>query len=94
MFASKGTIVHRRDSFRASKILVECVLQHDKIDVLWNTVIEGYEGKQFLSALRFLLLGNEMLEIRWMKRYKHIFQNKDLVEPLKGQDEEFRRLLV
>lgn len=38
-FASKVTIVHRRDEFRASKIMQDRVLAHDKIDVIWNTEI-------------------------------------------------------
>jgi thioredoxin reductase (NADPH) len=38
--ASKVYLVHRRDAFRASKIMQERVLQNEKIDVLWNSVIE------------------------------------------------------
>lgn len=43
-FASKVTIVHRRDEFRASKIMQERVLAHDKIEVLWNTEIDEILG--------------------------------------------------
>ena len=38
-FASKVTIVHRRDEFRASKIMQERALNHPKISVLWNSSI-------------------------------------------------------
>src|SRR5687768_2726065 len=45
-FASKVTVVHRRDEFRASKIMQERVLAHDKIDVLWNTEVREIHGSK------------------------------------------------
>jgi thioredoxin reductase (NADPH) len=39
-FASKIFLIHRRDQFRASKIMAERVLAHDKIEVVWDTVVE------------------------------------------------------
>jgi thioredoxin reductase (NADPH) len=38
-FASKVTLVHRRDSFRGSKIMQEKALAHPKIEVAWNSVV-------------------------------------------------------
>ncbi len=41
---SKVTIIHRRDQFRASKIMSDRVLQHPKITVTWNSVVEEILG--------------------------------------------------
>ena len=43
-FASKVYVIHRRDKFRASKIMQDRVLKHPKIEVLWDTVIDDVLG--------------------------------------------------
>lgn len=43
-FASKVYIVHRRDEFRASKIMAERALANEKIEVKWNSVIDEVLG--------------------------------------------------
>lgn len=45
-FASKVTIVHRRDEFRASKIMQERVFENEKIEIMWNTGIREILGSQ------------------------------------------------
>ena len=45
-FASKVTLVHRRDELRSEKILANRLLAHDKIDVLWDTVLEEVIGDE------------------------------------------------
>ena len=43
-FATKVTIIHRREEFRASKIMQQRALDNDKIEVVWNTVVEEVLG--------------------------------------------------
>lgn len=50
-FASKVTVVHRRDEFRASKIMAERVLAHDKIEVLWDTVVTEIHGDSSVTGV-------------------------------------------
>jgi thioredoxin reductase (NADPH) len=50
-FASKVTVVHRRDSFRASTIMAERVLNHPKIDVVWNSVVDEVVGDGVVTGV-------------------------------------------
>ncbi|MFN8613820.1 MAG: thioredoxin-disulfide reductase [Vulcanimicrobiota bacterium] len=43
-FASKVHLLHRRDSLRASKIMQDRTLSHEKIQMHWNTVVESVHG--------------------------------------------------
>ena len=50
-FATKVYIVHRRDSFRASKIMQDRVLNNEKIDVLWNKELIEIHGSQSVKSV-------------------------------------------
>src|SRR5262245_1536161 len=51
-FASSVTIVHRRDEFRASKIMQERVLSNPKIRVIWDAVVEEILGDGAVTGVR------------------------------------------
>jgi thioredoxin reductase (NADPH) len=50
-FAKKVHVVHRRDSFRASKIMQDRVMDHEKINVLWNKEITEIKGDKKVSSV-------------------------------------------
>lgn len=51
-FASKVYIVHRRGEFKASKIMQKRVLEHEKIEVVWNAQVEEVLGTQRVEGLK------------------------------------------
>jgi thioredoxin reductase (NADPH) len=50
-FASKVYLIHRRDSFKASKIMQERALANPKIEVVWNTEVSELLGEGKLSGV-------------------------------------------
>jgi thioredoxin reductase (NADPH) len=63
-FASKVTIVHRRDAFRASKVMQDRVFANDKIEIAWNTVLEEILGDDAVTgAIARDVITNETREI-------------------------------
>ncbi|MEY3406453.1 MAG: hypothetical protein RLZZ556_525 [Actinomycetota bacterium] len=50
-FASKVYLIHRRDSFKASKIMQERALANPKIEVVWNTEVIELLGEGKLSGV-------------------------------------------
>jgi thioredoxin reductase (NADPH) len=69
-FASEVTVIHRRDEFRASKIMQERVLAHEKIKVLWNTEVKE-------------ILGNKETGIESVKLYNSVTKEETLY-PTRG----------
>ncbi len=53
-FASKVYLIHRRDKLRASKIMADRVLAHEKIEPIWNTMVTQYmaDEKGEMAAVR------------------------------------------
>ncbi len=50
-FASKVTIIHRRDSFRADRVAIERAMSNPKIEVIWNTVVEEIAGGEMVEKV-------------------------------------------
>jgi thioredoxin reductase (NADPH) len=51
-FATRVTVIHRRDELRASKIMQERAFENDKVDFAWNTVVEEVLGDGSVQAVR------------------------------------------
>ncbi len=57
-FASSVTIIHRRDAFRASKIMQDRALSNDKINVIWNSEVVDMIGDEKDKGLESVILKN------------------------------------
>jgi thioredoxin reductase (NADPH) len=51
-FASKVYLIHRRDELRASKVMQKRALEHPKIQIIWNKIVEEFVGELRVEALK------------------------------------------
>jgi len=51
-FATKVFVIHRRDSLRGSKIMQERALNHEKIEFVWDSVVDEVVGEDFVTGVR------------------------------------------
>lgn len=51
-FGSKVYMIHRRDELRASKIMQKRAMDHPRIKILWNKVVEEFLGEDMLTGLK------------------------------------------
>lgn len=61
-FASKVTLIHRRHEFRASQIMQDRVLAHEKIEILWNTEVREINGTKETGVESVRLFNSETNE--------------------------------
>ncbi|MGH6629684.1 MAG: thioredoxin-disulfide reductase, partial [Burkholderiales bacterium] len=57
-FASRVTLIHRRDSLRAEKVLQDRLRRHPKVRVLWDTVVEEIVGSDAPASVTGVHLKN------------------------------------
>jgi thioredoxin reductase (NADPH) len=72
-FASKVTIVHRRDSFRADKITQERLAKNPKIEVVWDTVLADVLGSENPLKVKGAALQNVRTGVKTEKRADGVF---------------------
>lgn len=61
-FASRVTLIHRRDTLRASKIMQERAFKNDKIDFLWNTEVREILGSKETGVTGIRIVNNQTQE--------------------------------
>jgi thioredoxin reductase (NADPH) len=51
-FATKVSLVHRRDKLRASRIMQDRVMKNEKVSFIWNSVVEDILGHEVVTGVR------------------------------------------
>jgi thioredoxin reductase (NADPH) len=51
-YATKVTVIHRRGELRASKIMQDRALKHEKIEILWHSAVDEVLGDEFVTGVR------------------------------------------
>ena len=57
-FASKVTLIHRRDTLRAEKLLQQKIISHPKIEILWDSAVKEIIGTENPKGVTGVLLEN------------------------------------
>ena len=61
-FAQKVYVIHRRDTFRASKIMQERVFNNPKIEIIWNASVTEVLGEQKVTGIKLDVKNNNIVE--------------------------------
>ena len=89
-FASKVYIIHRRDQLRAVQMVQERAFANDKIEIIWDSVIEEINGEQRVESLKLLNRKTKListLPIDGVFMYVGILPSNGLVKSLLKLDE-------
>ena len=82
-FADKVFIIHRRDQLRATQLVQERALQHEKIEVLWDTVVTRINGEQTVQSVtvKNVKTGQEnQLDVAGVFMYVGVIPNSDFFD--------------
>ena len=71
-FASEVVIIHRRDTFRASKVMVDRVMNNSKVRVIWDVVMKDIEGTKE-SGVKSVILENQKTKKRFNEDCDGVF---------------------
>ena len=71
-FASEVVIIHRRDTFRASKVMVDRVMNNSKVKVIWDVVMKDIEGTKE-SGVKSVILENQKTKKRFNEDCDGVF---------------------
>lgn len=88
-YASKVTVVHRRDELRASKILAERALANPVMDFKWNSVVDSIDGEGVVNGitLRNLETGEQSkLDVEGVFIYIGLVPNTDYLKGVLNLD--------
>ena len=89
-FASKVTLIHRRDSLRAEKILQNRLFKNEKVEVLWDTTLEEIVGTQNPNSVTGVRLKNALTGEEFIRDTHGVFiaiGHKPSTEVFKGHVE-------
>lgn len=90
-FAKKVYIIHRRDELRAVKIVQERAFKNEKIEIIWNSVVQAIEGGDFVEKLILFNRKTEAvseLKVDGVFIYVGIIPNSGLLESRVELDEQ------
>jgi thioredoxin reductase (NADPH) len=71
--ARSVTIIHRRDSFKAEKILQERLFNHPAIEVVWDSVLEDIEGAEDPKSVTGIVIRNAKTGAREERKVDGVF---------------------